>query len=149
MDRNSAKHFYYFDACFFETLADELRGNFFFIYASINGEVVSCELALFEGHYAHSFLGGTTQLALPLAANQLLKRDLVRELKLRGCRHFLLGGGVRADDGIERYKRAYAPSGALPSRVGGRVFDADAMAVLRRSPDAVVNPRRFQFYDPQ
>lgn len=150
MKRNAADEFYYFDREFFISLVREMPGQFVFIYAVVGGEIVSCELALLHGHYSHSFLGGTRHEALPYAANHMLKRDLVRELRRQQCQFFLLGGGVNPDDGIERYKRAYAPEGALPSRIGGLIFDAGAIGELRRRMEisaAAMKPGRFQFYD--
>jgi hypothetical protein len=148
MFRNSARDFYHFDMNFFETLLRELHGHYLFFFAVVNEQIVSCELVLIEGQYAHSFLGGTRQPALPLAANQLLKRDLIREIKSRGCRYYLLGGGLQRDDGIEKYKRAFAPDGMRASVVGGLVFDSEAMAALDQHPGITKNPKRFQFYDP-
>lgn len=149
MFRNSARDFYHhFDMNFFDSLVRELHDHYLFFFAAVNEEIVSCELVLIEGQYAHSFLGGTKQHALPLAANQLLKRDLIREIKSRGCRYYLLGGGVQRGDGIERYKLAFAPDGARASLIGGFIFDSEAMRTLSQQPGITKNAQRFQFYDP-
>lgn len=151
MARNSAKQFYYFGRPFFEKAIEYLGDDVFIIYAVWEGRVVSCEMVLLHGRYGHSFLGGTLKEALPSSANQLLKRDLMRELSRRGCHSFLLGGGVTAGDGIEAYKRAFAEDGARPSYIGMRTFNPAAMTALKgRMGEAgtPINDGRFQFYDP-
>jgi Acetyltransferase (GNAT) domain len=150
MDRRSAQPSYWFDAEYFLKLAELLAGQFLFIYAMHNDHIASCELALFHEDYSHSFLGGTLRSALPYGCNQLLKRDLIRELKRLGCHYFLLGGGLSVGDGIEKYKSTFAPIGQRPSYVGGRVFNKNALEEVRRAmlhAGKSINASRIQFYD--
>ena len=63
----------------------------------------------------------------------------------------LLGGGQHADDGVYRYKLAYAPDGATPSCIGGDIYLNDEyMDLCQRmtAAGAPVWPERIQFYDP-
>ena len=88
--------------------------------------------------------------ALPLAANPMLKQEILREMKLRGCDYFLLGGGYTPNDGIFKFKRAYAPDGVYPSYIGGSVWQADAYEQLHddlTSSRKGISDSRFQFYD--
>lgn len=149
--RNDARAFYYFPKSFYAALARELPGRFAFYYGLLDGEIVTCELVLFDGVYGHSFLGGTRPEAFASAANQILKRAMIRDLKQRGCAYYLLGGGQRADDGVYRYKLAYAPDGAMPSRIGGDIYLKDRYDDLRErmtAAGAPMWPDRIQFYDP-
>lgn len=153
MMRNSAPQFYRFGADFFGKARATLGGSALFFFASTAGRdnVLSAELVLVHGLYAHSFLGGTTAEGLKLSANHLLKRDLIRELKRRGCRWYLLGGGAKPGDGIEAYKRQFAPNGVYPSRILCRVFDRERYDGLKADMLAAglpVREDRFQFYDP-
>jgi CelD/BcsL family acetyltransferase involved in cellulose biosynthesis len=150
MARNSASEFYYFSAEYFTTLCRTIPGQFHFFYAEAGGEIVSCEVVLLHGKYAHSFLGGTRREALPLAVNPMLKWEIIRTLKARGCEYFLLGGGTQPDDGIFQFKKAYAPEGVLPSRIGGTIWDQDTYRQLREAMTAAgvaIPQNRFQFYD--
>lgn len=150
MSRNSATGFYYFSEEYFVALNREMPGQFHFFYAVAGGDIVSCELVLHHGKYCHSFLGGTKLEALPLCANPMLKREIIRFLKGRGCEYFLLGGGTRPDDGIFNFKKAYAPEGVFPSRVGGTTWDPQAYERLKEelsSAGVAVPINRFQFYD--
>lgn len=151
MDRRHARDFYYFDREFFEGLDRHLPGQFFFIHALIEGKIVSTELVLKHGLFAHSFLGGTLREAQPHCPNHRLKRDLIRWLAIEGCRYFLLGGGSSENDGIFNYKRAFAPEGVLPSRIGGLMLDPAAYQEARDiwgQAGRELDARRFQFYDP-
>ena len=150
LDRNGARPFYYFSESFYRAIAREMQGRFAFYYGSVDGQVVTCELVLFSGHFGHSYLGGTCDAAFQASANQILKRQILRDLKNRGCEYFLLGGGQRPDDGVYRYKAAYAPDGARPSYIGGTVFMPDEYESLRRrmqAHDLPISSERFQFYD--
>ncbi|MHB1530114.1 MAG: GNAT family N-acetyltransferase [Acidiferrobacteraceae bacterium] len=150
MERNSAADFYYFTEEYFSALQEEIPGQFHFFYTVSRDKIVSCELALHYGKYCHSFLGGTTKEALPLCANPLLKREIIRHLKKQGCEYFLLGGGTKPDDGIFNFKKAYAPEGVRPSRIGGIIWDQDAYARLKEymlAAGRTVAADRFQFYD--
>lgn len=151
MGRNQAAGFYYFSDDYFAALSAQMPEQFHFFYAMAAGAIVSCELVLHHGKYCHSFLGGTRREALPSCANPMLKREIIRFMKARGSEYFLLGGGTRPDDGIFNFKKAYAPEGVLPSRIGGMIWDVQAYDSLRQELSAAgvtVSTNRFQFYDP-
>ena len=150
MARNSADEFYYFNEEYFETLCKEIPGKFYFFYATVEDEVVSCELVLLHGKYCHSFLGGTKLEALPLCANPFLKREIIKHCKQRGCDYFLLGGGSKPDDRIFKFKKAFAPGGVLPSRIGGMIWNQQAYQQIKvdmLSAGLEIPINRFQFYD--
>jgi hypothetical protein len=152
MERNSASAFYYFPEQFFASLPTDIPGKFHYFYAVHEGRIVSCELVLHHGMYAHSFINGTRRESLPLAANPLLKDAMFGKMKGLGCDFFLLGGGQRPNDSLFFFKKAYAPDGVLPSLVGGTVWQQEAYENLRR--DLIeagheVPQNRFQFYDQQ
>lgn len=150
MGRNSADEFYYFNEEYFAALGKEIPGQFHFFYATAGDNIVSCELVLHHGKYCHSFLGGTKREALPLCANPILKREIIRFFKGLGYEYFLLGGGSKPDDGIFNFKKAYAPEGVLPSRIGGMVWNHQAYERLREemlSAGMPIPANRFQFYD--
>ncbi len=150
MDRNAASDYYYFPEAFFTKLSRFAEGQFHFFYALHEKRVVSCELVLHHGRYAHSFLGGTRRDALPLAANPLLKGEILRRMQEIGCEYFLLGGGQRPNDGIFNFKQAYAPDGVFASYVGGTVWQPDLYEGLFRDMTTAgreISSGRFQFYD--
>jgi hypothetical protein len=150
MERNNAKEYYYFGREFYECLHARAPDNVVFFYALVDGSICSCELVLFEGHYSHSFLGGTSREALEKCPNPLLKREILRFARSKGCRYFLLGGGNQKDDGIFKYKSSFCPDGIYPSRIGGTVFEPglySSLAQQMKEQGEPINESRFQFYD--
>jgi hypothetical protein len=123
MDRRSANETYYFSEEFFERIRDELAGQYMFFHALIDNRVISTELVLVSEENVYSFLGGTESDAFQLRPNDLLKYEIIAWAKANGKKRFVLGGGYQPDDGIFRYKLAFAPGGTTPFFVGRRVFD--------------------------
>lgn len=143
MDRREARKSYYFSRAFFETIASALQGGYAFLHALVGGRIVSTELALVSAHNVYSFLGGTEEAAFDLRPNDLLKYELIRWAKREGRSRFVLGGGYAPDDGIFKYKRAFAPNGLYPFEVGTRVLDRaayDELVERRRAADAAWSP---------
>jgi len=130
MDRRQAGGGYYFPRSFFEGIGRRLEGQFAYLHALHEGRVVSTELALVSADTVYSFLGGTEAEAFPLRPNDLLKHELILWARRSGKRRVVLGGGYEAGDGIFRYKRAFAPRGVVPFRVGRRVLYERAYAEL-------------------
>lgn len=130
MDRRNARAHFYFPRGFFEAIIHELPGHFTFFHARHGGRVVSTELVLASAHTLYSYLGGTERSAFELRPNDLLKFEIFRWGQEHGKRHVVLGGGHGPDDGIFRYKRAFAPDGLVPYSVGTRVFDERSYARL-------------------
>ncbi|WP_157674658.1 GNAT family N-acetyltransferase [Agrococcus jejuensis] len=130
MERREAGAAYRFDDAFFERIHRELDGSFAYAYATLDGVVVSAELVLHSDRHAYSFLGGTDAAAYASRPNELLKLAVVRWCRERGIADYVLGGGAAPGDGIERYKRAFAPAGVRPFRTLELVLDPDEEARL-------------------
>jgi hypothetical protein len=122
MERRDAERGYYFSRTFFETIS-QLKGQFVFAHAIHESRVVSTELALVSAHNVYSYLGGTDDKSFDLRPNDLLKHELFLWSKREGKQRFVMGGGYTHDDGIFRYKKAFAPSGLMPFYTGARVLD--------------------------
>lgn len=150
MQRREARDFYYVDPAYYRAIAERLPSNHRFFYATLDGKVVSTELVMVEGHFVHSFLGGTLREAMPHCPNHLLKREIMRWAHAAGCRHYLLGGGETPFNSIWAYKMGYAPDGNRASFIGGTVHDPAAYEGLREAltrSGAPFPSGRFQFYD--
>lgn len=130
MERRDAHAAYRFDDAFFERIHRELVGGFAYAYAMLDGVVVSAELVLHSDRHAYSFLGGTDAAAYASRPNELLKLAVVDWCRARGIADYVLGGGATPGDGIERYKRAFAPDGVQPFRTVELVLDPHEEARL-------------------
>ncbi|HEY2675032.1 MAG TPA: GNAT family N-acetyltransferase [Rugosimonospora sp.] len=155
MDRRGAAASFYFPRGFFETIIREMPGRYAFFHALHSGRVVSTELVLASADTLYSYLGGTEQDAFDLRPNDLLKVEVCRWGRGRAMKRFVLGGGHGPDDGIFRYKRAFAPDGLVPYAVGTRVLDERGYARLceahraeglRRDPGWAPDPGFFPGY---
>lgn len=126
MDRRDAANSYYFPRSFFESVCDQLAGQFVFCHVRRGSTAVSSELVLVSRRHLYSFLGGTLPEAFPSRPNDLLKHEVIGWGQQAGKRAFVLGGGYHGDDGIYRYKRSFAPQGTEWFRIGKRILLPDA-----------------------
>jgi hypothetical protein len=135
MDRRDALDYYYFPRSLFETLVAELPGRFVFTHALAGGKVVSSDLMLLSERNAYYWLGGTLSEHFALRPNDLLKHETFMLCKSIGKSRVILGGGYKPDDGLIRYKRAFAPGSEAEFRIGVRTYDpelADRVVARRR-----------------
>ncbi|MEP6622104.1 MAG: GNAT family N-acetyltransferase, partial [bacterium] len=130
MDRRDAHERYYFPREYFERLHATLPGQFRYFHAIREGSVLSTELVLVSSENVYSFLGGTREDAFEHRPNDILKHAIMDWAVSQGKRHFVLGGGYAPDDGIFRYKLAFAPDGRRPFYVGRRILLPAAYARL-------------------
>ena len=130
MDRRRALKVYYFPRQFFERMHQQLAGQFAYFHALVDGQVVSTELVLVSKRSVYSFLGGTLENSFRERPNDLLKFAIMKWAKRQAKAHFVLGGGNRGEDGIYRYKRAFAPRGETPYRLGGQIFSKELYDAL-------------------
>lgn len=122
MERADATDEFYFKKQFFEILST-MEGNFAYFYVLFQGKVISAELVLFGANYAYSYLGGTDSAYFQLRPNDFLKYEIIKWLKNKGFKNFVLGGGYGSDDGIFRYKKSFAPNGVVNFYIGKNIFD--------------------------
>ncbi|UKA74585.1 GNAT family N-acetyltransferase [Arthrobacter sp. FW306-07-I] len=122
MKRREADDSYRFPKTFFEALHGGLAGYFAYAYVLYEQDVISTELLLVSGFHVYSFLGGTLEEYFELRPNDLLKHEVIRWARSKGKTNYVLGGGALPGDGIERYKRSFAPSGAVEFMTGQRIL---------------------------
>lgn len=133
MDRRNAGSSYYFSRQFFEAIHHSLPGQFVYVHARHNDKIISTELALVSERSVYSFLGGTDREAFDLRPNDFLKSELIRWARLNEKQYFVLGGGATPADGIERYKRSFAPNGAVDFLTGQRILRPDVYEQLAQA----------------
>jgi len=135
MERNNAKDCYYFDRAYFQSIIDTLPGRFMFFHVWHKDTIVSTELVLCSGRYVYSFLGGTLDEYYPMRPNDLLKYEIIKWSRETGHEAFILGGGYCGNDGIYRYKKAFAPGADVPFYIGRIIHNQyiyDALVEKRR-----------------
>ena len=123
MDRLHADPMYYFPASFYQTLGRSLAGQFAYFHAIHQDRVIASALVLLSARTAYYFLNGSEEETLHLRPNHLLQHVIMRWARDRGKIRYVMGGGRTADDGLFRFKRAFAPHGVTPYFVGRRILD--------------------------
>ncbi|WP_051251596.1 GNAT family N-acetyltransferase [Psychrilyobacter atlanticus] len=123
MERNQALKYYNFGKDFFEFFKTQLKNNSFYYFAKNKFEIISTELVLLSSEYGHSYLGGTDSNYFNLCPNNLLKHGIIKELKRRGVKYFILGGGYKKNDGIFKYKKSFNEEGVLDFYIGKKIHD--------------------------
>ena len=130
MDRRQALKQYYFPKSFFETLISRMPGRVLLAHAVGGGKVLSSEMVLLSARTAYFYLGGTLAEAFASRPNDLLKHESFLKCREMGLKRFVLGGSYKAEDGLLRFKKSFAPGGEVPFRVGVAVHDEAASARL-------------------
>lgn len=148
MERAGASSYFMFSSEVFERLALGLEPGVGLVYIHVwdKDVLVSTELVLLSKHMMYSFLGGTLSEAFNKRPNDLLKHEAIVWGGKNGFRHFVLGGGVKPDDGIFRYKEAFDPGSTLPFFTRQRVHDLEAYATLTQARRAVLPPPQEGFF---
>ncbi|WP_309132744.1 GNAT family N-acetyltransferase [Brevibacterium sp.] len=141
MNRRSSSSWYRFDRSFFEEVHRWLAGRFVYVFAQLDGRMVSADLLVLGSDTGYDFLGGTDEGAFSVRPNDLVKVETMRWLHEHGYRRFVIGGGLTPGDTLERYKRGFAPHGEVAFRTGERVlaraeYDRLTTDLFRRQPDA-------------
>lgn len=124
MERKNADKFYYFNKKFYNMLDIFLKNNYTFFYATYKNKIISCELILHNKFYSHSYLGSTLHEYKHLCANHLLKFEIIKYSKNQKNKFFLLGGGIKANDGICKYKSGFSSTNCK-SLIGKTIFNKE------------------------
>lgn len=141
MKRNQAKEFYYFQPGFFKTLTSTLYGHYTFFHVLLENKIISTELILHSDKYAYSFLGGTLQEYFSYRPNDYLKVEIIKWCKDNQKALFVLGGGYHVNDGIYRYKKAFAPNMEVPFYIGKKIINREIYERL------VVERKQNKYYE--
>ena len=130
MKRRDAKDNSYFPRHYFESIIANLSGQYRFFHAIFEGKIISTELILVSENNIYSFLGGTLDEYFQLRPNDYIKHKIMNWGRLNGKKAFVLGGGYTPNDGIFKYKEAFALEGITSFYVGRRIFNDKIYASL-------------------
>lgn len=123
MDRNGAKKFYYFNYGYFNKISSEFgdRAKFFFTFK--DDKIISCELVICGSEIGYSFLGGTLTDYYKYRPNDILKHNIIENLKQDEYKYFCLGGGISPNDGIFNYKKKFSKNGIYKFFIGKKIHN--------------------------
>lgn len=135
MERVGAAESVKFGEVQLHTLVASMADSCLVAVAYSGQEAVSAELMLRSDAYLYSFLGGTVPAGFAKRSNDYLKHEVCRYASTAGLDGYFLGGGFRAEDGIYRYKRSFAPDGEVNYHTLGYVIRDDDYASIVPDPD--------------
>jgi hypothetical protein len=111
MKRRHAGSYYFFSREKFQLLHDSLQphGELQYELIFFQDQAISAELFLLSGDTIYSFLSGTDAAYFRMRPAELLKHKIIAWGHEQGYRSLVVGGGLRADDGLFRFKRKFEP----------------------------------------
>jgi hypothetical protein len=133
MERNNAEPSARHPLVYYEALAALCPDGMLFYLTEHEGRAVAAELISHGSTTAYSFLGGTLAEAFPLAANDVLKHDIILDLKRRGLRRYCLGGGHVPGDDLLRYKRKFSVNGVVEFKMASRIHQPEVFQRLNEA----------------
>jgi hypothetical protein len=147
MQRNLAEEEFYFKPEFFMKIGKNLGSGAEFYFTLYKNEVISSELVLKNDFCAYSFLGGTNQEYYPLRPNDLLKHEIINNLKREGLTYYCIGGGKTDNDGIFRFKKTFSKNGEVDFFVGKKIHNPNIYNLLIKNWDDSNPDRKDDFRD--
>lgn len=143
MDRLGARPYYHFSDAYWRSVREDLSQHLLLGEVLLEAEVVAAGLFLCNGRFVHYHLGGSAAEHLPLAPNNKLFHDVALWGHERGLSQLHLGGGLRPDDSLFRFKATFSPYTA-DFYVGHRVFEHKRYAELEQARRAAAPGRSLQ-----
>jgi hypothetical protein len=132
MKRDHAKEYYFFPLDKLQHLHDSLQPNGGLQYALVflQDRVISAQLLVLSADTMYSFLSGTDAAYFKSRPAELLKHKIIAWGHDKGYKSFVIGGGLKANDGLFRFKKAFEPSGLMDFWVRRVVWDKEQYDLL-------------------
>jgi len=132
MDHDDATDYYYFDKAFFDSIRDDLAGNYEIYTAYLGDVAIASAIMLFAGKYMNYHLSGQLFEYRRYSGTSLL----LHEAAVRGCKEgyewLHLGGGLGAQEGpLYDFKKSFYKKGEDKQfYIGKKILDPDAYQKL-------------------
>lgn len=107
-DKNNATPFYYFGMDFFNELINSFGNKIRLVNATLNNNLVSSSLFVFNDKEVYYFLSGTNKLGYDNFACHLLLYEVILKAKKEGKELFNLGGGLKRNDSLFLFKSGFS-----------------------------------------
>jgi len=110
MLRNNASKFLYFSANFFQKLVMAHKEDFTIGMAYHEELPISTELHIHYKGSIFAFLGGTDSDFFHMRPNDFLRVEVIKWAIENDKRKYILGGGIKNNDGLYKSKKAFFPN---------------------------------------
>ncbi len=131
LDRRDAGEFYYFDYIFFKNFIKNLKNSYTLFFVKYKNEYIACEIVLHTTNKSYSFLGGTKKYFYYLSPNDYLKVEIIKFLKNNQFEYFCLGGGLKTNDGIFKFKKKYSKN-IVDFFIGTKIYNKNKYLLFTR-----------------
>lgn len=109
MLRNNASKFLFFSADFFHHLVLENKQDFTIAMVYLNNRAISTELHIHYKDSIYAFLGGTDSDFFHTRPNDYLRVEFIKWAIVNNKGKYILGGGIKNNDGLYKSKKALFP----------------------------------------
>jgi serine/alanine adding enzyme len=109
MKKVGADIYYFFSKSWFDSLVNHLHQNIIICNALWQGEIIASILHLFNEYYMYAFLSASNQDKLYLRPLNLLFFKSAMWAKNKGLKKYHLGGGLKLNDSLFRFKALFSP----------------------------------------
>ncbi len=144
MNHKNATQFYFFDARYFHQMRELLRDRLCLLVAFYQGKLVGGLLLFHCGEFTYNHLSGSDYDHRNLGVNDILQYKAMEWAAERGCRHYLLGGGMSGEDSLFQFKAKFSPD-REDYHVGKRIHLRETYDMLCRKKirDEGSSPKEF------
>ncbi len=126
MRSDQAEEYYFFDEAFYESIADDLKGNYEIFYATHEDKIISIAIMIFANDQMHYHLSGSLREYRSLAPSNLLLYKAALWGCEQGFKTFHLGGGVGSgEDPLYKFKAAFNRNSDYRFAIGKMIVDED------------------------
>ncbi|MBQ5152944.1 GNAT family N-acetyltransferase [Macrococcoides caseolyticum] len=138
MRKNNADKYYFFNKEYYDTIKRDMKNQYLFCYAKLNGEIISMAIILLGDKILHYHLSGTRQKYNKIAPNNAVILTTAIWGSFNGYEYFHLGGGLgSSDDELLHYKKKFNKNSNLRFSIGKKIFNNEIY-------DELVEMRNFE-----
>lgn len=132
MTRDHARQYYFFPLENFRHLHASLQphGEIQYELIFFKDRAISAELFLLSSDTIYSFLSGTDAAYFRMRPAELLKHKIIAWGHEQGYQSLVVGGGLKADDGLFQFKRKFEPLGLVDFQVRRVVWNREQHDLL-------------------
>lgn len=131
MKKDHAEQYYFFGMEFYDSIYNDLDGNYEIFYATYEGKIISISIMLYANNSMHYHLSGSLIEYRNLAPSNLL----LYKAALWGCemgfKTFNLGGGIgSSEDNLYKFKAAFNRNSDYQFSIGKEVYNEELYNLL-------------------
>lgn len=124
MRGDNAEEYYFFAKNFYDSIANDLKGNYEIFYATHQDKIISIAIMIFANKQMHYHLSGSLREYRSLAPSNLLLYKAALWGNEHGYKTFHLGGGVGSgEDPLYKFKAAFNRNSDYRFAIGKSIVD--------------------------